>query len=68
MNLSTVRSLCITVGCDRIAIIPTPWWIRCNCGRTGVSDTNKQTAIDNWNNDKLEWQKNFELRINVKQG
>jgi hypothetical protein len=40
---------------DRIAIVPTPWWIQCNCGRTGESDTDKQVAIDNWNNDKLVW-------------
>jgi hypothetical protein len=36
---------------DRIATYPTPQWIKCNsCGRTGESDCDKQTAIDNWNN------------------
>ena len=38
---------------DRIMISPIQWWIACNCGRTGNSDSNKQTAIDNWNNDIL---------------
>jgi len=38
---------------DRVAISPPPQWISCNCGRTGKSDTDKQTAIDNWNTDKL---------------
>ena len=32
----------------------TVWWIACNCGSTGKGDKSKQTAIDNWNNDKLE--------------
>lgn len=40
---------------DRISINPMPQWIKCNCGRTGKSDLDKQTAIDNWNNNKLEW-------------
>lgn len=40
---------------DRIAIVPTPWWIKCECGRTGKSDIDKQKAIDNWNNNKLVW-------------
>ena len=39
---------------DRIAIYPTPYWIKCNCDRTGKSDLDKQKAIDNWNNDVLE--------------
>ena len=38
---------------DRIVIYPTPFWIACNCGRIGESDTDKQEAINNWNNDKL---------------
>ena len=40
---------------DRIAIYPTPQWIACNCGRIGMSNTNKDVAIENWNNDKLEY-------------
>jgi hypothetical protein len=40
---------------DRISIYPTPHWIKCNCGRSGESASDKQKAIDNWNNDKLVW-------------
>ncbi len=40
---------------DRISIGESPKWIKCNCGRTGKSDFNKQIAIDNWNNDKIEY-------------
>jgi hypothetical protein len=40
---------------DRISISPTPWWIACNCGRTGKSDTDKKEAINNWNQDNLDW-------------
>lgn len=40
---------------DRIAIVPTPWVIDV-IARTSISDIDKQVAIDNWNNDKLEWQ------------
>lgn len=39
---------------DRIAIFPTPQWIKCQCGRTGKSDISKENAINNWNNNILE--------------
>ena len=44
---------------DRVMSGGTPKWIKCgNCGRTSDSDCDKQTAIDNWNQDKIteEWQ------------
>ena len=44
---------------DRIAIYPTPWWIACNCGRIGKSDIDKDIAIENWNNDKLDYENIF---------
>jgi hypothetical protein len=40
---------------DRIAICPTPQWITCICGKTGKSALSKEEAIDNWNNNKMEW-------------
>jgi len=40
---------------DRIAIVPTPHWIQCECGRCSKSDLDKQVAIDNWNNDIIEY-------------
>lgn len=39
---------------DRIAVYPTPKWIKCQCGRTGKSDISKEIAINNWNNNILE--------------
>jgi len=40
---------------DRVMSGGTPKWIKCdNCGRTGDSDCDKQKAIDNWNQDKIE--------------
>ena len=42
---------------DRIAIYPTPQWIKCDeCGRTCNSALTKEGAIDNWNNDKVDEQ------------
>lgn len=41
---------------DKIGKSPTPQWIQCICGRTGKSDLNKQVAIDNWNNDILDYE------------
>jgi len=41
---------------DRIAIVPMPQWIQCNCGRIGKSDFDKQVAINNWNSDKLVYE------------
>ena len=40
---------------DRISAPPFPKWIACNCGKTGRSDVDKQKAIDNWNNNILEY-------------
>ena len=41
---------------DRVATFPSSKWIKCGeCGRTGKSDFNKQVAIDNWNNNELEY-------------
>jgi len=40
---------------DRIAIVPQPQWIACNCGRIGKNSIDKQEAINNWNKDILEW-------------
>lgn len=39
---------------DRCFISTIPQWIACNCGRTGKSVSNKETAIFNWNNDILK--------------
>ena len=39
---------------DRIAIMPPPYWVACNCGRRGKSSTNKDEAITNWNEDIIE--------------
>lgn len=36
---------------DRIAIVPTPRWVKCNCGRWGKSAFDADEAIENWNND-----------------
>lgn len=38
---------------DRIMIGMIPKWIKCNCGRTGKSDIDFDTAVDNWNKDNL---------------
>lgn len=38
---------------DRICAYPFNKWIKCNCGRWGKPDTDKQKAIDNWNNNTL---------------
>ena len=38
---------------DRDVSPPTTWWIKCNCGRWGEIDVDKQVAIANWNNNKL---------------
>jgi len=38
---------------DRCASGLTTWWIACNCGRTGISEIDKDEAISNWNNNKL---------------
>ena len=41
---------------DRIMAGGIPKWLKCDsCGRTSVSDCDKQVAIDNWNNDKIEY-------------
>lgn len=40
---------------DRIAIVPTPWWLKCNCGAWGKSGMSKEEAIQNWNENKLEY-------------
>lgn len=40
---------------DRIAVYPTPQWIKCRCGRTGKSALSKDDAIDNWNTDKMSY-------------
>lgn len=41
---------------DRIAIGYPTNWIKCNCGRTGLSENDKQLAIDNWNKDILDYE------------
>ena len=42
---------------DRInPYIPTDGcWIACNCGKIGVSGISKEEAIENWNNNKFEY-------------
>jgi hypothetical protein len=40
---------------DRIAIGDGLHWIDCQCGKTGKSDWDLQVAIDNWNNDIIEF-------------
>lgn len=40
---------------DRVASGSGGKWIACNCGKTGKSALTKQEAIDNWNNDKLDY-------------
>ena len=39
---------------DRIAIVPTPWWIGCNCGQTGESGLSISEAVENWNDGKIK--------------
>jgi len=40
---------------DRIMIGSIPKWLKCDvCSKTSKSDTDKQSAIDNWNNDVVD--------------
>lgn len=41
---------------DRVMTYPISHWIACNCGRTGISDIDKDVAIDNWNKNKLSYE------------
>ena len=34
---------------NRIAIVPTPWWLACNCGWIGESGDSPDEAIKFWN-------------------
>ena len=39
---------------DRCPIAgPIPYWVACNCGKTGISELNRDKAIENWNNNIL---------------
>lgn len=40
---------------DRTACGQPVYWISCNCGKTSESSLDKQEAIDNWNNNKLDY-------------
>lgn len=41
---------------DRVMSGGIPKWLKCDyCGRTSKSDCDKQTAIDNWNQNKIEY-------------
>lgn len=37
---------------DRIAIVPTPWWLKCNCGYSGESGDSPEEAAKFWNEKK----------------
>lgn len=41
---------------DRIASpFTSGGWVACNCGRSGKTGLTKDEAIQNWNNDKLDY-------------
>lgn len=40
---------------DRIYAHPSVW-IACNCGRMGISGSDKEEAVRNWNEGKMEFE------------
>ena len=46
---------------DRCPIAgPIPYWVACNCGKTGVSELDRDKAMENWKNNILEDKENLD--------